>query len=287
LLQPVDCSDRGNLQTRLIRATDEVSTHERFHSSIARVCNIFSACEVAVLSPVEISFRIKGLEFARARVAHDPRSFSSGEEIVFGVGPEERVLDGRNEEEFTNLVQLAAAVRCHDGPRTHPLWRMHPERWLESVVVEDVAALDERLCHDSVYEQVPAFSAADRAMIDVLAMTRDRRLAVIELKADEDLHLPLQGVDYWSRVAWHQSRGELAKYGYFPGGELSPERPLLILVAPALHVHPATDTILHYLSPEIEWELLGIDEHWREGVRVVFRKHSHELAHALTRPKSA
>jgi hypothetical protein len=109
-------------------------------------------------------------------------------------------------------------------------------------------------------------------MIDILAVTRDARLAVIELKADEDLHLPLQGVDYWSRVAWHQNRGEFAQFGYFPGRELSPQKPLLMLVAPALHVHPTTDTILRYLSPEIDWEVLGIDEHWREEIRVVFRK---------------
>ena len=54
-------------------------------------------------------------------------------------------------------------------------------------------------------------------MIDVLALTHENRLAVIELKADEDIHLPLQGVDYWSRVAWHQERGEFRKFGYFPG----------------------------------------------------------------------
>ncbi|HEX4783307.1 MAG TPA: hypothetical protein VH350_03130, partial [Candidatus Sulfotelmatobacter sp.] len=47
---------------------------------------------------------------------------------------------------------------------------------------------------------------------------------------------------------------------------------LLYLVAPALHVHPATDTLLHYLAPEIDWEFVGIDERWREGVKVVFRK---------------
>jgi hypothetical protein len=45
-----------------------------------------------------------------------------------------------------------------------------------------------------------------------------------------------------------------------------------MLVAPALHVHPTTDTILRYLAPEIEWEVLGIDERWREEIRVVFRK---------------
>jgi len=37
-------------------------------------------------------------------------------------------------------------------------------------------------------------------------------------------------------------------------------------------VHPQTDVLLRYLSPEIEWEFVGIDEHWREGVKVVFRK---------------
>jgi hypothetical protein len=45
-----------------------------------------------------------------------------------------------------------------------------------------------------------------------------------------------------------------------------------MLVAPALRVHPTTDTILRYLSPEIDWEVLGIDEHWREEIKVVFRK---------------
>jgi hypothetical protein len=95
---------------------------------------------------------------------------------------------------------------------------------------------------------------------------------VVELKADEDIHLPLQGLDYWSRVAWHHARCEFHRFGYFPGRELSAEQPLLFLVAPALHVHPATDTLLRYVSPEIEWVLVGIDERWRDGVKVVFRK---------------
>jgi hypothetical protein len=29
---------------------------------------------------------------------------------------------------------------------------------------------------------------------------------------------------------------------------------------------------LHYISPQIDWALLGIDERWRDGVRIVFRK---------------
>jgi hypothetical protein len=39
-----------------------------------------------------------------------------------------------------------------------------------------------------------------------------------------------------------------------------------------LHVHPATDTVLRYISPQIQWVLVGIDERWREGVKVVFKK---------------
>jgi hypothetical protein len=66
--------------------------------------------------------------------------------------------------------------------------------------------------------------------------------------------------------------GEFPQFGYFPGRELSPENPLLLLVAPTLHIHPATDTILHYVDTGIDWTLVGIDERWRDRVRVIFRK---------------
>ena len=157
---------------------------------------------------------------------------------------------------------------------------MHPERWLETLVLRNVRALDDRLDAACCYRQMPAFSAADRAMIDVLAVPRDARLAVLELKAEEDIHLPLQGLDYWSRVAWHHARGEFPRFGYFPGRELAPAAPLLILVAPALQVHPATDTLLRYLAPEIDWMLLGIDQRWRENLRVIFRKRPGALPQA-------
>ena len=123
-------------------------------------------------------------------------------------------------------------------------------------------------------------------MIDVLTVTVAGRLAVVELKADEDIHLPLQGVDYWSRVVWHQQRGEFARFGYFPGRELSTEEPLLMLVAPAFHVHPATDTLLRYISAKIQWTLVGIDEHWRDGIRVIFRKHPGNPVSGYRKPET-
>ena len=252
--------------------TDEASARERFAEAIRAVREVMPETEIALLSPAEIAFRCHGLEFARARLAHQPGSFRSPAEIVFGVGAEERVLEEKNAAIFRQLVHSVGEVRHAEGPRDHVLWRLHPERWLESLVAQDVGAVDERLDNDCLYSQVPAFSASDRAMIDVLTTTREGRLAVVELKADEDIHLPLQGLDYWSRVAWHHARGEFQRFGYFPGRELSAELPLLFLVAPSLRVHPATDILLRYISPEIQWTLVGLDERWRDGVRAVFRK---------------
>ena len=282
-LEAVDTADRGNIATRLVRSPDEAAARERFAASIARIASLLPEAEAVVLSPSEVAFRLRGLEFARARMEAERGSFRSAEQIVFGVGANEIVLDDSNADFFEELVAALARSRRADGRRPEgqsndPLWRMRPERWLESLVVGKVSALDSRLDPAAVYSQVPAFSASDRAMIDVLAATREGRLAVLELKAEEDIHLPLQGLDYWARVSWHHARGEFQKYGYFPGRELSAETPLLFLVAPALRVHPATDTLLRYLAPEIEWTLLGVDERWREGVRVVFRKKRTTLA---------
>jgi hypothetical protein len=276
-VQQIDCSDHGNVVTRLVHCPHEAAVHERFAQAIVQVRTILEEVDVAIVSTAEIAFRLHGLELARARLGHAAGSFRSTVEIVFGLGAEERVLEESNSAAFQHLLRSAGEVRHEDGPRDHPLFRMHPERWLESIVVRNVGAIDERLDPNCLYSQVPAFSASDRAMIDVLTTTRDGRLAIVELKAEEDIHLPLQALDYWSRVEWHHRRSEFSRFGYFPGREVSSTPPLLFLVAPALHVHPATDTILRYVSSEIDWILVGIDERWRTGVRPVFRKRPGDL----------
>jgi len=48
-------------------------------------------------------------------------------------------------------------------------------------------------------------------------------------------------------------------------------------VAPALRVHPATEVVLRYLSPRVQWELVALGERWREQVKVVWRKRSGEV----------
>jgi hypothetical protein len=42
-------------------------------------------------------------------------------------------------------------------------------------------------------------------------------------------------------------------------------------------VHPATDTLVRYLSTEIDWTLVAIDERWRENLKPVFRKRREDV----------
>ncbi|ABF43761.1 hypothetical protein Acid345_4762 [Candidatus Koribacter versatilis Ellin345] len=276
-LTTLDTTDAGNIATRLVHAPDKHSALQRFGGSIAQVLAVVPEAEPVVVSATELAFRLHGLQLAGARIGVSRDSFRPAEQLYFGVRSAEFPVTDDNQESFREYLQY---IRDRRTARDHsdPIHRAVPERWIESMIVRDVTVLDSRLDGQHVYSQVPAFAACDRAMIDVLTTTHDGRLAVLELKADEDIHLPLQGLDYWSRVRWHHRREEFQKFGYFTGRELSKAYPLLLLVAPALRVHPTTDQILQYLSPEIDWTLLAIDERWRDGIRVIFRKHSPHYA---------
>jgi hypothetical protein len=276
----IDLSDHGNIQTRLVRLPETSQVRSRFAVPISKIMTLAPQAEVVAISVTELSFRLHGFELARVRLANAPGAFQVTEEIIFGPPGYETRLNDETEPAFAEFINTVMEARSANGDRRDPLWRMYPERWLESLIFKNVSAVDSSLNPAHVYSQVPAFSASDRAMIDVLTCTRDARLAVLELKADEDMHLPLQGLDYWARVHWHHTRGEFQQYGYFPGLQLSPRPPLLMLIAPSLRVHPATDTVLRYFSPAIEWSLIGVDERWREGIRVIYRKSSAK-AHAV------
>ncbi len=271
--EPVDLADTGNIVTRLTHALDAEAARQRFAASITRIHALAPVAEITVQSATEIVFRLFGLEFARACLTPVSGSFRNTESILFGIGAAEYVLDESNEELFGELIRGILEQRHAGGSSTNLFFRLAPERWLETLITRDVRLIDERLDGRFVYSQVPAFAASDRAMLDVLTCTLDGRLAILELKANEDIHLPLQGLDYWTRVHWHQQHGGFVRNGYFAGRELSSAPPLLFLVAPALRVHPASDVLLRYLSPRIEWTLVEIDERWRNGIRVVNKKH--------------
>ncbi len=329
--------------------------------------------EQRLRNTAELAFLLHGMEFARIRIGLAPNSFARVLEVTAGVGPNETALTEENRGELAEMVaelferrsaaepsgvfarRAAPTLRRIGSPMTasaharmqggqrgkgaamqDPLYRAAPERWLESMLRQDLAPLTrslapraqtspqvagERFANDvdpdsignradappvareadgnkfspaagesrviprfdaqHVYSQVPAIAgASDHGLLDLLGVTADGRLAVIELKVDDDLHFALQGLDYWIRVRQHHLQtadtatglGEFQRHGYFRGVELSPLPPRLYLVAPSLHIHPATEILLRYLSPRVEWSLLALDERWRQQIRVVWRK---------------
>ncbi len=282
-----DVADHGNLSTGLHHAPSESQTRERFAQAAVKVMALVPEAMRAVVeqrvdSAAEMVFRLHGLEFARIRTGYTGESFNRLEEISFGAGANETPLTDENTSEIRDRVAKLFERRVAGGGQRDPLYRMQPERWLESLLIRDVTVIDACLDPDHVYSQVAAIAAGDRGMLDLLGVTRDGRLAVLELKADEDMHLALQGLDYWIRVRAHHAEnpdrmtglGEFQRHGYFGGIRLAEGPPRLYLVAPALRVHPATDTVLKYLSSRVEWTLVALGERWRSEVKVIWRKRS-------------
>jgi hypothetical protein len=214
-------------------------------------------------------------------------SFARELEASFGAGANETPLTEENEELCRELFLRLFQSRYPDGFHTNPLFRMQPEHWLESRVKAEIAELLPAVRGDLSYSQVPALTSGDRGLLDLLTLDRDGRLVVIELKADEDLHLPLQALDYWIRVrALNDDRQSIGgsrpltafeRQGYFGGAEVSTREPRLLLIAPALRIHPANEAVLRYLLPKVEWELLAVGEHWRRELKAVFRKRSGDV----------
>jgi hypothetical protein len=251
----LDLRDAGNLDTKLDVFRHPTGAHRQALDRLLAIRGV----EQVQTSDGEISLRVRGVEFARTH----------GVEVLFGLGERTTVREN-NFSECEQLARDLARMR-HTGAPGGDLYLRNPEAWLESQVRADLTAIDASLEPGSIYGQVPAFTAGDRSVLDLLAADRTGRLAVIELKASADLHLPVQALDYWMRVRWHLERGEFCAQGYFPDVPLRKDPPRLLLVAPALEFHPSTESILGYFSPEIAVERIGLGVHWRRGVDVMFR----------------
>jgi len=253
----IDPRDHGNLDTRLEPCRRPPPKQNDAWQRILRLPGVESIPK----HDGRVSLRVRGIEFGE---------LSDGE-LRFGLG-ERRPAQEHHGAEIERLVEALERARSPESQdREHPLYRQHPEAWLESQARLQIETLDASLDSEPVYGQVPAFAGGERGILDLLAVERGGRLAVVELKAAADLHLPLQALDYWIRVKWHLDRGEFPAHGYFPGVMLRPSPPRLLLVSPALEFHSTTETILSYFSPEIEVERIGLGADWRKGLKVMFR----------------
>ena len=290
-LEAVDFRDTGNLESRLTHAFSADAAIERCAAGVARVMALVpetarERVEIRATCAGEVGLHLHGLEFARVRHGFAAHSFAHADEVTFGAGAHETPLTEESGELCCELLGRLFRGRRPDGVHTDPLYRMQPERWLEARLRAGIAEVLPGLRGDLLYTQVPALSTGDRGMLDLLTLDRNGRLAVIELKADEDLHLPLQALDYWIRVrALNEDRkptnggralSAFERQGYFAGAEVSALPPRLLLAGPALRIHPANEAVLRYFSPQVEWELLAVSEHWRRELKMVFRKRSGE-----------
>jgi len=209
-----------------------------------------------------VSLAVRGLEFARV----------AGDELLFGLDRKHAAGGDAHLLETERIAEELARMRNFRAiDRSNPLYLRHPEAWLEAQARAGIEAIDAMIYPHPLYGQVPQFAGGERGIIDLLGVDRDGRLAVIELKAAEDIHLPLQALDYWMRVKWHLDRGEFSGRGYFPGIALTGVAPRLILVAPAIEYHPTNETILKYFSTEVPVERVGVGLEWRKELRVMFR----------------
>jgi hypothetical protein len=235
---------------------------------------------VALLAPDAIdvvrarrgeTLRFNGLPFVRVR------RLSEAEQVWFGV---ERASRRRllGEEDAADLLHLIEGLKEHrraDAPdRRHALYRAAPEAWLESILRRDITRLDPGLRLAPLHAQFRATRAAGGATrpVDLLALRRDGRLVVIELKVSEDAALALQGADYWRRVEAHRRAGNIARARLFGDAEIADEPPLVYLVAPMLRFHRSFQTLARCIRQEIEMYRFDLGEDWRSRARVVRRQ---------------
>ncbi len=246
-MQKIDPADAGNLESWLVPRDQIESALHAAARTIARIRAMLPANAGRHSMP-------RARRRKRSRASFHGMQFArwTKQGVFFGLGNSTELLTTANERALERLLHKLDLHRSPLATDTnHTLYRAAPERWLESIVLEDPAKLDAQLDPRHFYSQVPALAAGDRGVLDLLGITRQGRLVVIELKASEDLQLPVQAVDYWLRVRRHQREGDFQRDGYFAGVVIDPQPPLVWLVSPGLRFHSATDTLLKYLSPEI------------------------------------
>ncbi len=268
-IEPVRPFERKNLwRKRLTRFPPvvEAETTERVKQIIA---SSPQAIDV-VNSRHGQTLRYHGLPFARVRRVMDR------DRIWFGIeGSRRRLLDDYHEPDWLKLCRDLENYRhenCRD--RRQWLYRAAGEAWLESILRRDISKLDPGLIVAPLHAQFRTSHGGPTGArpIDLLALRHDGRLAVIELKVNEDREHVFQGVDYWRRVEAHRRRGHISAAKLFGEREISEESPLVYLVAPTLRFHPSFATLAKTIAPDIEVYRFDINEDWRAGVRVVRRE---------------
>jgi hypothetical protein len=204
-----------------------------------------------------------GLPFARVR-----KTLGS-ERAWFGVDKNKQLLTDESWDALGSLVaELAEYRRCDTTVKRHQFYRQASEAWLESILRRNVALLDPNIILSPIYNQFR--SSNDR--IDLLALRKDGRLVIIELKTSPDREMIFQAADYWRKIELQRRQGRLAEARLF-GDRVILDRPALIyLAAPAWSFHIDFEYFARMLNTELELWRFELHEDWRREVKVVNRR---------------
>jgi len=247
----------GSVILPLDESSPEPDTHvQEFHlpdadDEVARICSLAPDLLHAVphIAGKAISIRLRGLEIAH--VSDSGTTYPLGEPLE-------------------DVIAEIDRFRRH-GSR-HPLSRAHEERWLESNLIGGICELIPTVDIRYIYPQVPSFLGEERNIIDLLTVTTQGRLVVIEVKASPDPDLPFQALDYWIAVEKHRRTGDFQNRGYFPGRRIADEPAMLVLVAPLLAYHKSSSRMISALPAEVPLMEIGISQSWKRQIKVLRRK---------------
>ena len=206
------------------------------------------------------TIRFEGLPFARVR------KMSGEERCWFGIERDRRILNEKSREDFFKLIENLELYRSFDTPNTrHALFRLAPEAWLEAVLRRNIKLLDANLILSPIHNQF----RAERDKIDLLALRKDGRLIIIELKVMPDREMIFQAADYWRKIESSRRNGSLQKLKLFGDLEISNAPTIIYLVAPTLSFHRDFVFFSKTISPEIEMFRFNLNENWRENLQVM------------------
>ena len=247
----------GNEVTPLAPCCGEQETqvHEYDPPKVsAQVSDLMSSVDLPLdavlnISSRAVSVRFRGIEVALVREGS----------IEYPLG-----------QPLQQVVEDLASVRRYGS--VHPLARAHEERWLESNVIGDIGRLLPSIDKEHVYPQVPSFVGEERNIIDILTVTKNGRLVVMEIKASADPDLPFQGLDYWIAVERHRKAGDFQRKGYFRGVNLTDEPALLVLVAPLLAFHKTFDRLVSVFPKEVPLMQIGLNQSWKKEIKILRRQ---------------
>lgn len=235
-----------------------------------------AAKNIVAMSPEQIdvihsrqgeTLRFFGLPFARVRTV------LGREKVWFGLEGRRSPLTEDARSDLSTLVKTLGIYRC-DGSenRRHRCYRLAPEAWLESILLRNVKLLDSNLILSPIYNQF----RASNDKIDLLALRRDGRLVVIEIKVSPDREMVLQAADYWRKIELQRRGGQLARARAFGDLTILDKPALVYAVAPALGFHREFEFFARKLAPEIELWRFELHENWRKEIKVIGRKNYNE-----------